>query len=188
MASFQDVLTLIHEKWEQDCSALLSQAKEIAALLDRPNVAESGAEPELLKEAVQLYKQLFDPQNGGFGGAPKFPASHNLLFLLACCRRRGDRACLEMAERTLIRMYRGGLFDHIGGGFCRYSTDERFLVPHFEKMLYDNALLILAYSEAYVVTKKKLYLAAAERTADFVLREMTAPEGKEWLLSLQRGA
>ena len=124
-----------------------------------------------------MYKRLFDAENGGFGGAPKFPSPHNLLFLLAYHRRRGDPECLEMAERTLTRMYRGGLFDHIGGGFCRYSTDERFLVPHFEKMLYDNALLILAYCEAYSNTKKELYLLAAKRTADFVLREMTAPEG-----------
>ncbi len=177
MASFGDLLTLIHEKWEQDRPALLNQAKEIVALLDRPQMSEGGANPELLEEAVQLYKQLFDPKNGGFGGAPKFPAPHNLLFLLTYYRRRGDRACLEMAERTLTQMYRGGLFDHIGGGFCRYSTDERFLVPHFEKMLYDNSLLILVYCEAYSVTKKELYLPAAERTADHVLRELTAPEG-----------
>ena len=107
---------------------------------------------------------------------------------------REERPDLDSVYMAVCQAFTGsggwpsGLFDHIGGGFCRYSTDERFLVPHFEKMLYDNALLILAYSEAYVVTKKKLYLAAAERTADFVLREMTAPEGKEWLLSLQRVA
>lgn len=177
MVSFGDLLTLIHEKWEQDRPALLSQAREIVALLDSPQTSEEKARPELLEEAVRLYKQLFDRQNGGFGNAPKFPAPHNLLFLLAYYRRRGDRACLEMAEQTLTQMVRGGLFDHIGGGFCRYSTDARFLVPHFEKMLYDNALLILAYCEVYSVTKKKLYLLAAKRTADFVLREMTAPEG-----------
>lgn len=177
MVSFGELLTLIHEKWERDRSALLSPAEEIVALLNQPKTVESKAELELLKEAVRLYKRLFDRENGGFGGAPKFPSPHNLLFLLAYYGRRGDQDCLEMAERTLLQMYRGGLFDHIGGGFCRYSTDKRFLVPHFEKMLYDNALLILAYCEAYSVTRKKLYLLAAKRTADFVLREMTAPEG-----------
>ena len=177
MVSFGELLTLIHDRWEQNRSALLGPAGEIMSLLTRPRAAEDNAEPELLEDAVQLYKRLFDPKNGGFGGAPKFPSPHNLLFLLAYHRRRGDRECLEMAERTLLQMYRGGLFDHIGGGFCRYSTDERFLVPHFEKMLYDNALLILAYCEAYAVTGKELYLLAAKRTADFVLREMTAPEG-----------
>ncbi|MCI8624162.1 MAG: thioredoxin domain-containing protein [Provencibacterium sp.] len=177
MLSFRELLALIHEKWEKDRSALLNQAKEIVGLLNRPRASKEGAEPELLEDAVRLYKQLFDPQNGGFGSAPKFPSPHNLLFLLAYYRRREDKDCLEMAERTLLQMYRGGLFDHIGGGFCRYSTDERFLAPHFEKMLYDNALLILAYCEAYTATKKKLYLLAAKRTADFILREMTAPEG-----------
>ena len=177
MVSFEELLTLIHEKWEQDRSALLGPAEQIMDLLNRPSAAADKAEPELLEDAVRLYKRLFDRENGGFGGAPKFPSPHNLLFLLAYYRRRGDRECLEMAERTLTQMVRGGLFDHIGGGFCRYSTDERFLVPHFEKMLYDNALLILAYCEAYSVTRKKLYLLAAERTADFVLREMAATEG-----------
>ena len=177
MISFEELLTLIHEKWEQDRSALLTQAGEIVSQLSHQKETEGRAEPELLEDAVLLYKRLFDPKNGGFGDAPKFPAPHNLLFLLAYYRRRGEEACLRMAEHTLQQMYRGGLFDHIGGGFCRYSTDRRFLVPHFEKMLYDNALLILAYCELYAVTKKELYLLIAERTADFVLREMTAPDG-----------
>ena len=177
MVSFGELLTLIHEKWERDRAALLGPAEEIVALLNQSKAENGKAEPELLEEAVGLYKRLFDRENGGFGGAPKFPSPHNLRFLLAYYGRRGDRDCLEMAERTLLQMYRGGLFDHVGGGFCRYSTDELFLVPHFEKMLYDNALLTLAYCEAYSTTRKELYLLTAERTADFVLREMTAPEG-----------
>ena len=177
MVSFGELLAMIHKKWEQDRSALLGPARAIVALMSCSKTGDGWAEPELLEDAVQLYKRLFDPENGGFGGAPKFPSPHNLLFLLAYHRRRRDPECLEMAERTLTQMYRGGLFDHIGGGFCRYSTDEKFLAPHFEKMLYDNALLILAYCEAYAMAQKELYLLAAERTADFVLREMTAPEG-----------
>ncbi|WP_297870804.1 thioredoxin domain-containing protein [uncultured Oscillibacter sp.] len=176
-AGFGELLTLIHERWEHDRASLLGPAEEMISLLSQPKTENGKADPELLEEAVGLYRRLFDRENGGFGGAPKFPSPHNLLFLLAYYGRRGDRTCLEMAERTLTQMVRGGLFDHIGGGFCRYSTDERFLVPHFEKMLYDNALLILAYCQAYSITQRRLYLLTAERTADFVLREMTAPEG-----------
>ncbi|MCI8442011.1 MAG: thioredoxin domain-containing protein [Provencibacterium sp.] len=177
MVSFSELLTLIHTRWEQNRPALLRQAGEIAQLLKRPRTLKDKKGEELPEKAVRLYKRLFDPQNGGFGRAPKFPSPHNLLFLLAYYRKYKDRECLQMAEHTLLQMYRGGLFDHIGGGFCRYSTDERFLAPHFEKMLYDNALLILAYCEAFTATKENLFLLAAKRTADFVLREMTAPEG-----------
>lgn len=178
MTGFVELLELIHEKWERDRPALLGNAKKAVALLNRQAQQASGrAEPGLLEKAVEGYKRDFDRENGGFGGAPKFPSPHNLLFLLAYYRRRGDRECLEMAEKTLVQMYRGGLFDHIGGGFCRYSTDKRFLAPHFEKMLYDNALLVLAYCEAYGTTQKELYLLAARRTADYVLREMAAEEG-----------
>ena len=99
------------------------------------------------------------------------------MFLLACYERRGDAECLKMARHTLEQMYRGGLFDHIGFGFCRYSTDEKFLVPHFEKMLYDNAMMILAFVKAFSVTRKPLYLEIAERMATYVHLEMTSPEG-----------
>ena len=177
MTGFCELLELIHEKWEQDRPALLRQARDIVSALDRRETSAGEAGPGLLDEAVFLYKRTFDRNNGGFGSAPKFPSPHNLLFLLAYYRRRGDRDCLEMAERTLLQMIRGGLFDHIGGGFCRYSTDRRFLVPHFEKMLYDNALLILACCAAYASAERELYLLTAKRTADYVLREMTAPEG-----------
>ncbi|MBR5616331.1 MAG: thioredoxin domain-containing protein [Clostridia bacterium] len=119
----------------------------------------------------------FDAEYGGFGTAPKFPSPHNLLFLLDYYERYQTDSCLQMAEHTLLAMYRGGMFDHIGFGFCRYSTDNQFLAPHFEKMLYDNALLILAYCKAYTVTKKAFYLETAEKTASYILREMTSPEG-----------
>ncbi len=177
MVGFRDLLVLIHEKWEQDRSALLGEAEEIVSMMNHQLTFQGNVESGLLETAVELYKRNFDHKNGGFGDAPKFPSPHNLLFLLAYYRRRGDRLCLEMAEQTLTQMYRGGLFDHIGGGFCRYSTDEQFLTPHFEKMLYDNALLIFSYCEAYAIGKKNLYLLAAERTADFILWEMTDAEG-----------
>lgn len=177
MVGLRDLLEIVHEKWEQDRPALLRQAKEVVAQLGRGGGKAGKAGPGLLDFAEDLYRRAYDSQNGGFGAAPKFPAPHNLLFLLTLYERKGGAECLRMAEHTLMQMYRGGLFDHIGFGFCRYSTDARFLAPHFEKMLYDNAMLILAYCKAYTVTNKKLYRLIAERTADFVLREMTAPDG-----------
>lgn len=172
-----ELLSLIHEKWETDRSALLQQAEQIVAHIRQPDISGGTTDDRLPETALGLYKRSFDQTHGGFGRAPKFPVPHNLLFLLTYYERRGDPACLEMAERTLTQMYRGGLFDHIGYGFSRYSTDERFLVPHFEKMLYDNALLIPAYCQAYSCTENPLYLEIAEKTADYILREMTAPDG-----------
>ena len=177
MIGFRDLLTRIHEIWTTDRDALLQQAEQLVEQLRPRKTSGGGADPQLLDLAVSVYRKLYDPRHGGFGNAPKFPTPHNLLFLLEYHQRYRDSACLEMAEHTLVQMYRGGLFDHIGFGFCRYSTDARFLVPHFEKMLYDNAMLILAYCKAYTVTKKELYRTIAEKTADYVLREMTGSEG-----------
>ena len=178
MIGLRELLILIHQKWSSERQILIDQAEEIVAHLEKAD--ESGgvsANTDLIHSAVGLYKHIYDWENGGFGRAPKFPTPHNLLFLLTCYERQGDPECLKMTEHTLIQMYRGGLFDHIGFGFCRYSTDERFLAPHFEKMLYDNALLILAYCKAYEVTRKPLYLDVAEKTAAYILREMTSSEG-----------
>lgn len=177
MPGLHELLLLVHEKWETDRTSLLQQANQIVAQLKQSDKAKGMAGPQLLENAVALYQQSYDRKNGGFGGAPKFPAPHNLMFLLSYYERYGDATCLEMAERTLLQMYRGGLFDHIGYGFCRYATDPFFLVPHFEKMLYDNALLILAYSKMYDVTHKPVYLEIAEKTAAYIMREMTGPEG-----------
>lgn len=177
MTGLRELLLIIHEKWHSDRTVLLRQAEQVVAHLSSQPQAEGTCEEGLLKEAAECFKQLYDRENGGFGRAPKFPTPHNLLFLLTYHQRRQDAACLEMAEHTLLQMYRGGLFDHIGFGFCRYSTDARFLVPHFEKMLYDNALLILAYCKAWSCTQNPLYLETAKKTASYILREMTAPEG-----------
>ena len=177
MIGLWELLSVIHEKWENDRPTLLRQADEIVAHLSRSSAAGDMPVTNLTEAAVKLYRQSYDPKNGGFGRAPKFPAPHNLLFLLTYYERHGDAACLEMAEQTFLQMYRGGLFDHLGFGFFRYSTDAQFLIPHFEKMLYDNALLIMGYCKAYTVTKKRLYLEIAEKTAAYILREMTDPEG-----------
>ncbi len=177
MIGFKDLLTAIHEAWENDRATLLKRADTVIEHLDRSPRTVQYAELELAHSAVTAYERIFDEQNGGFGRAPKFPTPHNILFLLSYYERCKNKNCLQMAETTLLQMYRGGLFDHIGFGFCRYSTDKKFLVPHFEKMLYDNAMLILAYCKAFSVTDNGLYRDIAEKTAEYILREMTSSEG-----------
>ncbi len=176
-AGFQELLTVIGTKWQQDRETLLDSAEEIIKLLQNEEKAGRTTGSDLIKEAVAMYQYSFDDRYGGFGKAPKFPTAHNFLFLLSYFEVSNDFSVLKMAEKTLTQMYKGGLFDHIGGGFARYSTDARFLVPHFEKMLYDNALLMMAYAQAYRITGKEIYGLVAERTAAYILREMTHKEG-----------
>lgn len=181
---FLDLLMAVAEKWQTNREELLTSAERIVAALkgeEKAHTRKAGStlseDVGLLDKAVELYKHSFDAAYGGFGEAPKFPTPHNLLFLMRYYEKSGDEEALQMVEKTLLQMYRGGIFDHIGGGFSRYSTDRYFLAPHFEKMLYDNALLIMAYCKAYQLTKKPLYREVAERTAEYILREMTSEEG-----------
>ena len=174
---FKELLLIIHQKWKNERDALVDSADKITAALNQHHVAASQAEGTLLDTALRWYEQNFDASFGGFGGAPKFLTPHNLLFLMQQYEKQGNRQALNMAEITLQKMYAGGLFDHIGYGFCRYSTDRYYLVPHFEKMLYDNALLILAYCKAYELTGKSFYLEVAKKTASYILDEMTSPKG-----------
>jgi uncharacterized protein YyaL (SSP411 family) len=134
-------------------------------------------QPDLIRHAVSALSRAFDSRFGGFGSAPKFPHAMELRVLLRAYRRFGSEDALNMARLTLDRMAMGGMYDHLGGGFHRYSTDERWLVPHFEKMLYDNALLTLAYLEAFQATGESFYREVVQETLDYVLREMTSPEG-----------
>ena len=177
MIGFRELLVAIHEKWREDRDSLVSSAEGLVAQLSARENGAARVDEGLIDAAFAHYKRTFDSRHGGFGPAPKFPAPHNLLFLLAHYEKTGEEDALKMAETTLLQMYRGGLFDHIGYGFCRYSTDRHFLAPHFEKMLYDNALLMLAYCRAYEITRNVLYREIAEKTAAYVLREMTSPEG-----------
>lgn len=175
------LLRLLHEAarlWQEDRAGLLAAGDTLTVHLRREAEHRPGAPSrELVRRAVDLFTQSFDPQWGGFGPAPKFPTPHNLIFLLRYAQLAGDVHAREMALRTLDTMYRGGLFDHVGGGFSRYSTDERWLVPHFEKMLYDNALLALAYTEAFQHTRRPIYGEIVRRTLDYVLRELSGPQG-----------
>ena len=174
---FRELLLSIHKNWQTNRKVLLESANQILAFINVRESAEGEADRKLLDTALQYYKQSFDKRFGGFGHAPKFPTAHNLLFLMTHYEKSRDEDALKMVNKTLHQMYRGGLFDHIGGGFSRYSTDQYFLVPHFEKMLYDNALLIMAYCRAYQITNEPIYLKVAERTATYILWEMTSPEG-----------
>lgn len=172
-----ELLPIIHEKWMTDRSTLLKPIDEVLSYLNGRNETGGMLDGKLILKAIGIYKKNYDCLYGGFSGPPKFPAAHNLLFLMKYYERNSDQEVLQMVEKTLQQMARGGLFDHVGGGFCRYSTDRFYLVPHFEKMLYDNALLVHAYCKAYQMTGNSVYCEVAERTAAYILREMTAPEG-----------
>ena len=174
---FGELLHAISGKWRTERQALLQSSEDIVSFLDQQTEEAGESDESLLSSAYKLYRKSYDNKYGGFGEAPKFPTPHNLLFLMTYYEKTGQKEALQMAESTLVQMHRGGLFDHIGYGFSRYSTDRYFLVPHFEKMLYDNALLIMGYSKAYAVTQKEYYRDVAEKTAAYILREMTGPDG-----------
>jgi uncharacterized protein len=143
---------------------------------ERPEL-ETKVDPSIFDEAFREFEVDFDERHGGFGGAPKFPVPHNLAFLMRYWKRTGNGRALSMAEKTLERMSLGGMSDHLGGGFHRYSTDAEWLVPHFEKMLYDQALLADAYAEAYAATGKAEFRRTSAATLDYVLRDLGTPEG-----------
>ncbi len=178
MPGFSDLLLAVERQWNSNRDDLLRSADQIIAHLKQPQVSGNSADQENFSErAVQLFLKSFDGVYGGFEEAPKFPIPHNLWFLTLYAKQNSRPDVLDMAEKTLTQMRKGGIFDHIGYGFSRYSTDRYFLVPHFEKMLYDNALLIIAYASVYSITQKQLYLDTAEKTAQYVLREMTSADG-----------
>ncbi len=164
--------------WREDRAGVLVTGDTLTAHLQQEGQARPGTPSrELVRQAVSQFAQSYDERWGGFGAAPKFPTPHNLIFLLRYAQLAKEEHAREMALHTLNNMYRGGLFDHVGGGFSRYSTDQHWLVPHFEKMLYDNALLALAYTEAFQHTRCPIYGKITRRTLDYVLRELSGPQG-----------
>ncbi len=182
MPSFRRVLTVVRESWAERRDQIIESASELTERLALnasmpPGDGEFGLD-QLEKGAADLIR-AFDPVHGGFGGAPKFPHPMSIRFLLRHAMRGGPSAdeAGKAALVTLDRMARGGIYDHLGGGFARYSTDDRWLVPHFEKMLYDNALLIPAYVEAYQWTGEEAWADVARETIDYILDRMTGPEG-----------
>ncbi|HWA73882.1 MAG TPA: thioredoxin domain-containing protein [Polyangiaceae bacterium] len=178
-AGFPSLLKQIAALWKSERPSLFEQARQITEhIRSQAQTAPPAAlRAESSTRATAQFAQTFDPKFGGFGSAPKFPPHQGLRLLLREYRRSDDAHALSMARATLDGMKNGGIYDHVGGGFARYSTDERWLVPHFEKMLYDNAQLAVVYLEAFQVTGDAEYQRVAVETLDYVLREMQGPEG-----------
>jgi uncharacterized protein YyaL (SSP411 family) len=179
MPAFKRVLAAVADAFTNRPADVDETAAQVRNFLNRPSVPLAAGEltPALLDEATTRLEHDFDPVNGGFGGAPKFPQPMLIEDLLRSHVRTGQAAPLEMAVQTLRAMADGGMYDQLGGGFHRYSVDERWLVPHFEKMLYDNALLARAYLDAWQLTHDAAFRRVVEATLAFVLREMTSPQG-----------
>ncbi len=174
------LLTDVATRYRTDREALVADAARMSQRLrDSARYAPAAGVPgpEAIVSAVAWMARSYDPVRGGFGRAPKFPQPARLELLLRYHRRTGDPGALAIVEHTLEAMYRGGIYDHVGGGFHRYATDGAWLVPHFEKMLYDNAQLAAVYTAAFRATGKGLYREVARETLDYVLSEMTSPEG-----------
>src|SRR5437773_3790519 len=174
LPSFRQVLEAVADAYRERRGDVTRQAASLVEAIRVSGETEPSREPltsGILGDAVRALRAQFDPEWGGFGGAPKFPPASTLEFLL----RRGE---LDLVRTTLDGMAAGGMYDLVGGGFHRYSVDGRWLVPHFEKMLYDNALLAPAYVHAWVVTGEERYRRVAEQTLEYVLRELRLPEGQ----------
>jgi uncharacterized protein YyaL (SSP411 family) len=179
LIGMMELVPRIKELWASRRGEALNFSDRIATLLDQTLQGTPGEElrETTLDLAYQQLGERFDKQGGGFGSAPKFPTPQNLLFLLRYWKRSGNSAALDMVEKTLEAMRRGGIYDHVGFGLHRYATDSHWLVPHFEKMLYDQAMSAMAYTEAYQATGKGDYGKTAREIFTYVLRDMTAPEG-----------
>jgi len=173
-----ELLERVEQLWNRERQSLLKAGKQITAAIGSDRREGKGQEKQkLIEKAFAQLRQSFDNRWGGFGPAPKFPAPHNLLFLMRYSSVTRDKTAMKMAVITLENMARGGIQDHIGGGFSRYSTDHKWLVPHFEKMLYDNALLLMAYVRAWQYSNEKHFADVAVRTADYLLRELQDEQG-----------
>ncbi len=174
-----DLIPRIKELWEKHNTEVLSSASQIIESLYNQTRLEPGGEISTaeLTLAYNQLKETFDKEHAGFGLSPKFPIPHTLMFLLRYWNRTSDSYALEMVKKTLEAMRRGGIYDHIGFGFHRYSTDPVWLVPHFEKMLYDQALIAMAYAEAFQATRIEAYGRTVREIFEYVLRDMTSPDG-----------
>ena len=179
MTGMLTIIPYIKELWTKRRDEVVNTTDKVVTALNQVSQSSVGEEleEEILKRAYESLRNRFDEEYGGFNDAPKFPTPHNLLFLLRYWKRTADEKALQMVEKTLQFMRYGGIYDHIGFGFHRYSTDFLWLVPHFEKMLYDQAMLAMAYIEAFQATHKEEYENTAREIFTYVLRDMTAPTG-----------
>ncbi|MBI5149927.1 MAG: thioredoxin domain-containing protein [Candidatus Omnitrophica bacterium] len=179
---FKELLLSINDAWQNKRDELIKSSHLISQNLQSKSFwGQIAGNPMLdegtLRSAYGQFAQRFDSRHGGFGGAPKFPSSHNLSYLLRYWKRANEPKALEMVEKTLTEMSKGGMYDHIGGGFHRYSTDQRWHIPHFEKMMYDQAILTKTYLEAYQATKVEKYAQTTREILEYVLRDMTDTKG-----------
>src|SRR3954465_1202504 len=177
---FRTILLELDRVWREERAKTAQSAEQIADAVRQGLSADAPTGlpgPHVLDGAMNYYAQVFDAREGGVRRAPKFPSSMNVRFLLRQWRRTGDAQALGMARLTLEKMALGGIYDQVGGGFHRYSTDAHWLVPHFEKMLYDNALLARLYTRAWQGSQKPLFARIAHEILGFVEREMTSPNG-----------
>lgn len=176
---FKDLLINIHNAWMEKRDDILKSSFQISEHLKRVYEQENSVQldEQILREVVEQFHSRYDSVHGGFGTAPKFPSAHNLLFLLRYAKTYSNNSASEMALSTLKKMRMGGIFDQIGFGFHRYSTDREWLVPHFEKMLYDQAMLIHAYLEAFRLSGGTEFLNTAESIAEYVLRDLSDSKG-----------
>jgi uncharacterized protein YyaL (SSP411 family) len=173
-----DLIPMIDTAWRERREELLTAADKVTVLLRVPPAGQGGESAQkMVARTLGDLRSNFDPEYGGFGGPPKFPTPHSLIFLIRTFQSRGDPDLLSMAEKTLRAMYAGGIYDHAGFGFHRYSMDASWHVPHFEKMLYDQALLAMAYTEAFRVTGQARYRAIAGEIFTYMIRDLRGTEG-----------
>jgi uncharacterized protein YyaL (SSP411 family) len=182
LPAFREVLRAIAQAWEDDRRPLLETGQQLAQYLVSHSSSAASTHPaslagDTLDRAAESLLQAYDWKNGGWGSAPKFPQAMTIDFLLRRYQRSNDQGALDMATHALRSMANGGIRDHLGGGFHRYATDDRWAIPHFEKMLYDNALLALSYLHGWQITRDPELRRVTETTLDFLLREMRQPEG-----------
>lgn len=177
---FKDLIVQLNNAWKTKQMEIVSNTENVMKALDEFYNTESSfgnlTESDL-DEAFEYFNSRFDDKHGGFGNSPKFPSPHNLMFLLRYWKRTGNNRALEMVTHTLKEIRKGGIYDHIGKGFHRYSTDKSWLLPHFEKMLYDQAMLAIVYLECHQATKEQLFADTAGDILEYVLRDMTDAQG-----------
>jgi hypothetical protein len=181
LPSFKDVLLAVKEAWEKRRAEVLNSGSNLFELVSSSLSIRAGGEVEVNMDALDMaYDQLvliFDDENGGIRGAPKFPTPTNYLFLLRYWRLKGESMALRIVERTLDAIFLGGIYDHVGGGFHRYAVDSAWTIPHFEKMLYDNGMLLRLYAEAWAATKRPLYRYVVRDTSRWLISELRSEGG-----------
>jgi len=174
-----DLIPRIRQLWDSDRDKISATSRQILAGLEKMDTRSAGAslDEKVVDDAFTQLAGRYDATHGGFGSAPKFPSPQNLVFLTRYWSRTGNTSALQMVDHTLEQLRQGGVYDQIGFGFHRYSTDAEWLVPHFEKMLYDQAMLTTAYTEAWLATRNPVFERTVREIVAYVLRDMTSPEG-----------